>query len=147
VRHAWTWALLTLAVAAGCDSGPKYVPLAGQVTFDGQPIENGMIQFMPVDGTAGRITGASITGGRYAIPADGGPLLGGTYAVQILGMRKSNTKMVDPMDPRGGPIEVQENYIPPAYNAQTILKVVISDPGLPLDFRLEKTSPASPPRR
>jgi len=134
---------LVLAVCAGCDSGPKTVPVAGEVTFDGQPVQKGSILFIPVDETPGRSTGASITDGRYSISKEGGPLAGGTYAVRIFAMRKSGKKIADPMSLSGELTEIEENYIPAAYNSRTTLKLVISES--PLDFRLEKMPAAGAP--
>jgi len=143
MRYGWLWMLLVLTALTGCNYGPKTMPVSGEVAFDDQPVQKGRIQFIPVDGTAGRTTGATITDGRYSIAKEGGPLVGGIYAVRILGMRKTGKKTVNPMDPGGPLIEIKENYIPEAYNNRTTLKVVISDS--PLDFRLEKTPPTGAP--
>lgn len=53
-----------LLVAAGC--GGSSAVVSGQVTYDGQPVENGAITFQPADGR-GPSTGAQITGGRYQV--------------------------------------------------------------------------------
>jgi hypothetical protein len=49
-RAAWRWCLVCLPVCAlvlGCDSGPKRVPVSGQVLLDGKPLTSGYIWFMP----------------------------------------------------------------------------------------------------
>ena len=142
MRYGWLSILLALTAVTGCHSGPKTMPVAGEVTFDDQPVQKGTIQFIPVDETPGRATGATITDGRYRITKEGGPLAGGTYAVRIVALRKTGKKIPDLMGPPGTMMEVEENYIPAAYNSRTTLKVVISES--PLDFRLEKT-PATLP--
>lgn len=35
---------------SGCETGPKLVPVEGQVTLDGKPLEFGSIQVIPVTG-------------------------------------------------------------------------------------------------
>jgi len=143
MRYSWLLTFLALTVCMGCDFGPKTLPVAGEVTFDGQPVQKGRIQFIPVDGTPGRTTGGSITDGRYAIAKEGGPLADGTYAVRILGMRKSDKKIADPMSPSGALMQIEENYLPAAYNSRTTLKVVVCESSL--DFRLEKTPATGAP--
>lgn len=58
---------------AGCSSGPKIVPVSGQVLIDGKPLEHGVVQvapagFRPAVGTIG-------PGGRFTLetlePGDG----------------------------------------------------------------------------
>jgi len=38
---------LGLAAAAGCDRGPRRVPVSGTVTVDGQPVNGGVLHFYP----------------------------------------------------------------------------------------------------
>ena len=135
MRYAWPWTFLIVVVFAGCDHGPGTISIQGTVTFDGQPVQKGTIQFIPADETPGRATGGKITNGKYAIPKEGGPLAGGTYTVRIIGLRKTGK-----MAPKGPPVELEANYIPAAYNNQTILKVVTSES--PLNFRLKKSTAA-----
>jgi len=136
MRCAWLGVLLIGGICLGCDSGPKAMPIEGEVTFDGQPISKGTIQFIPAEGTLGRSTGGSITNGRYGISKKDGLLADGTYAVRIRGLRKTGKRIPHPENPKGKPIEVQESYIPLAYNSQTILKVDHVESTL--DFHLEK---------
>ena len=42
-RDAWIIAAISLASQVGCDQGPEIVPVAGKVTIDGQPLEQGAI--------------------------------------------------------------------------------------------------------
>ena len=61
---------------AGC--GSATVPLWGEVTFDGKPLESGTIEFIPVEGTPGPSTGGTITDGQYDVPPNVGAQPGGT---------------------------------------------------------------------
>jgi hypothetical protein len=40
--------VLLVAICAGC-GGPKFVPVSGVVTLDGQPVANAGVMFLPVD--------------------------------------------------------------------------------------------------
>lgn len=35
--------LAAITIASGCDSGPKLVPISGQVKIDGKPLERGVV--------------------------------------------------------------------------------------------------------
>ena len=45
-------AVLVCALAAGCQRGPKYVPVSGVVTLDGKPYDKAVVMFQP-EGTRG----------------------------------------------------------------------------------------------
>jgi hypothetical protein len=72
-RH-WFGGLLILA-ALGC--GGSSLPVSGNVTYEGSPIEEGAISFFPIDGKE-TSRGAMIKNGRYT--ADMAP---GKWTVQI----------------------------------------------------------------
>jgi hypothetical protein len=73
---------LGLALCTGCgSSGPTRHEVTGAVTFDGQPVNDGVIQFLPQDGQ-GSSDGSSILRGEYRIPRDKG-LFPGKYKVAI----------------------------------------------------------------
>jgi len=61
--------ILTLTLAIGCSGGEntnyKSARLEGEVTVDGQPIEDGTVQFIPANPSDGPITQATIMKGRY----------------------------------------------------------------------------------
>ncbi len=62
---------LTMAWGCGQSSGQAKFPsvrLEGAVTVDGKPIEEGTIQFVPSDKSAGGVTQAVILQGRYVAP-------------------------------------------------------------------------------
>ena len=75
---------IVLIAAGGCDRRPSRVPVSGQVTVDGEPLEFGSITFYAVAG--GRPGGASLAdGGNYSVtmhdPNDGLPP--GKYTVTV----------------------------------------------------------------
>src|SRR6188474_2203623 len=94
-----TFSCLTLcALLAGC-GGPKYsgdkrYPLAGDVTFEGQPIDLGSISFIPQGGN-GPHSGGVITDGKYAVPEEKGATAG-NYRVEIHWLKRTGKKLRDP---------------------------------------------------
>jgi hypothetical protein len=80
-----------LAPFAGCGSGLAYVE--GEATFDGQPIENGMVSFSPADGN-GPSAGGTIQKGRYAVSdVTPGPNLVQIEAVKDVPLARSSAEM------------------------------------------------------
>jgi hypothetical protein len=80
--------LAAAAVApVGCggaeDNLPRE-PIAGTVTFNGEPLKSGTIQFVPMAGKAGVSSGGMITDGGFQVSRDVGPIPG-TYSVMIFG--------------------------------------------------------------
>lgn len=59
-------AFAVLVVSAGCGRSIETASISGRVTFDGQPVANGTIAFLPVDGK-GPTAGAVIANGAYAV--------------------------------------------------------------------------------
>ena len=62
--------IILLSLCLGC--GREEIHIAGNVTFDGKPLEEGTIEFIPIEGTAGPSTGGSIRAGRYECSKDTG---------------------------------------------------------------------------
>jgi hypothetical protein len=118
-------ALLTFI--GGCGDGITKLSLQGTVSYQDSPIEKGRIDFIPVDGTTGPSVGAPIAQGSYLVAADQGVLAMGTYEVRITAYRKTGRTEPNRIDHGGPPIEIEENFIPPIYNAQSTLKVRVSD--------------------
>ena len=132
--------LLILALSAGCGKHLNCASVEGNVSIRGKPVERGGVELWPIDGTAGPMVGGAIEEGKFRIPAKKGPLVGGTYRVRIVGMEKTGKKQVD-KDRPDRPVDVYRNVIPPEYNRQSKLKVVISeDQPNRLDYALPLTA-------
>lgn len=130
-KHAFL--ILALLPALGC-GGNRNVHVWGEVSFNGTRIEQGEIEFKPIDGTSGPTTGGSISAGRYDVPENVGPLSGGTYLVSISGYAKLGRKIqVAP----GQYVDALDNLIPEQFNRQSTLKVTIDPKAMPQDFHLE----------
>jgi len=117
-----------LSVMSGCD-GSNRVVVQGTVTVNGQPLEAGVISFVPVSGQ-GAGAGTEIEHGAYGIRAKG--LLPGEYKVAINAFRGTGKKTWDGMGEPNAPtsqkhyVEEIEQYIPAQYNDATELKSTIT---------------------
>jgi hypothetical protein len=122
--------LLTVtATLAGCGgSGIELVPVQGNVSYDGEPISEGRIQFRMNDGDRKAYAG-QIIDGKYAVEVEPGPA-----SVQIRASRLIPGKMDEsnPDDPQ----PMGEMYIPEKYNSRTELTAEIEGPEDQEDFTL-----------
>jgi hypothetical protein len=114
-----------LALLSGCgQSGPPRHEVTGKITFAGEAIEDGVIEFDPLDGQ-GTKEGAQILKGEYKIPKDKG-LLAGKYKVRIhAGPEASSNKEELP-----GPTGMQRNADDrawPDYNEKSTLTFEVKE--------------------
>jgi hypothetical protein len=97
--------LFLLAACAGCGSG--LVTVEGDVTFDGQPVEQGTIVFEPADG-AGPSAGGSIEAGAYRLSGESG-VAPGNKTVRITATRKTGRQIeAGPPQPPGTMVDETE---------------------------------------
>jgi len=131
-----------VVLQAGCNSGPRLMAVSGQVTFEGQPIRQGTIEFVPTEGTSGPSTGGKIEDGRYEVAIRRGAREGGVYRVVITALKKSGKTAPNLANPSGPPVDLLENFIPPEYSEQSTLKVRISSRAKEnqFDFALRRSS-------
>jgi hypothetical protein len=118
--------IICAAMFTGCDSGPRLLQISGNVSYGGKAIDNGMIEFIPVDGTQGPSMGNSIKNGRYEVAKTHGPREGGVYQVRITALRKNGKTAPNMFQPGGPPLELTENYIPGKYNRESTLKTTMT---------------------
>lgn len=115
---------LSVACAAlvGCsgasDAPPKAIT-TGNVTYQGEPVEDGMIRFIPVTGPPVQ---TQIVNGTYLVDYKGGVALG-TARVEIDGFR--GTGNVVAVSPEQTQPET-EQFIPRKYNEESTLSVEIT---------------------
>lgn len=118
--------LAAILFLAGCgrSGGPEMVVVSGTVTYEGTPIEDGEICFVPLGDTKGPTSSAPIHNGRYEVVARGG-VPAGTHHVEISAFRIIPNP---PPDSRGAaPGEPpKEQYLPEKYNAKSQSKITIA---------------------
>lgn len=57
-------AVVTVALVLGCSGGDSTAEISGQVLLDGQPLAEGVIHFIPVDGKS-NTESTFVVGGRF----------------------------------------------------------------------------------
>lgn len=119
--------LIVLAVAfalSGCDSGPKLYRVAGEVTWQGQPVADGNINFMPADGNVHPVT-AKIVNGKYEARVPAGKMKVEIFADKDLGYSEAMHQ------------NVKTRLIPEEYNSLSMLTFdVQTDDRNKADFHL-----------
>jgi len=125
--------IVSLVWMAGCgSSGPERHTVAGTVTLDGSPIEEGTITFVPIEGGNGG--SGEITDGAYKLEGNSG-LVVAEYKVEVYAMKKTGKKV-----PGAGPdgmIDEAISIIPPKFNANSSLKATVVEGENTLDFDLK----------
>lgn len=134
--------ILTSCMGCGGSSGPERGNVSGQVTFNGQPVEKGVIAFVPDGSTVGPTSGAIIENGRYKTQSGGGPVLG-SHRVEIVAHRPGKKIEVEGIGgaatgpSAAGAVQETEMYIPPEYNSKSMLAVSIKSGTNTHDFALQ----------
>lgn len=123
--------------AAGC-GGPARRAVAGGVTIDGQPLDEAVIMFVPLDAGMSK-TGAKVVAGRYEVARDVG-LLPGRYRVEI-----SDDPPIDPAMRPGPSQPRRRRQLPIAYSIASPLAVEVAAGGeTEFDFNLTSQPAAAP---
>jgi hypothetical protein len=78
--------LVALLLLAGCDRD-NTVEVKGTVQFDGKPIEDGSINFVPADGKS-QTAGGAIKDGKYSVKVPVGPMKLTISAPKVVGKKK-----------------------------------------------------------
>jgi hypothetical protein len=132
--------LALCAVLAGCGgskySGDQRFPLAGEVTFDGQPVDLGSISFIPEGGGEGRAAGGVITDGKYAVPEEKGANAG-TYRVEIHWLKRTGKQLLDPES--GEMYDERIEALPDKFHAKSELSVEVPLPSNTRNFELKSS--------
>jgi len=116
------FSLLVITLSAGCGSngGDGRVGIAGTVSVDGEPLDTGVITFIPVG--QGVAAGGKIVEGLYQIkPSEG--LSPGEYKVEIDSRKPTGKKVPETIG--AGMIDEYASVLPAKYNRKTELKVHI----------------------
>jgi hypothetical protein len=125
-----------LALLPGCGSGGSETAVTGAVTYNGAPVESGVITFSPIGG--GTSFGAKIEGGKYRPDK----VYSGEYRVMIMATQSASApRSREEAQQQGASPTKTPNYIPE--NAEGNGQTVEIKPGdQTLDFAL-----TGPPRK
>jgi hypothetical protein len=105
----------------GCSaSGPPRAAVSGTVKLNGQPVEEGSIQFIPIEGTRGPGVGSIIKNGQYQIPQATGVIVG-KNRVELRAIKKTGKKIQDPTKPQGVLVDQSGQAFPAEYNDDSTL--------------------------
>ena len=118
---------LTMMLGCGTRDPLDRQAVSGTVSLDGQPLDQGTIEFVPEAGGSGILSGGLISGGEFAIPADKG-LPPGTYTVRISsgdsnGANAGGSDVALPGDLQD--VQPAAERIPARYNVQSELTAEI----------------------
>ncbi|OAI38680.1 hypothetical protein AYO40_01615 [Planctomycetaceae bacterium SCGC AG-212-D15] len=113
---------LSCALLLGCGAaGGDYQEVSGLVTFQGEPISDGSIQFLTGDTQLAPVGGSMIRDGEYLLPQDHG-LKPGTYVVRISApQRVPNPHREDEMSPAF----LSRERIPATFNTKSTLRIEV----------------------
>lgn len=115
-------------LSPGCDRGPAFEEIRGTVTLNGQPVERGVVRFVPADTNRSSEAG-TITNGNYTarVPP-------GTLRVEFMGSR------VDPGAPIVEGAPAARSVFPPRYNQESKITIEVGKGGKnQFDFDLTVT--------
>lgn len=137
----WTGWLAVAVLVCGCGEGGdglKREAVSGKVTFNGKPLEQGSIQFLPPQGNQNAGAWGQIVNGAYAIAAAEGPVAG-EYSVSITSASSSSGGAATDTPPGDDSGLVDPNAIPEQYNLRTTLKATV-EAGKANELNYELTS-------
>ena len=118
--------LISLATNLGCDrADARRNRTWGKVSYDGQAIEKGFIDFEPIEGNRGPQSSGVITHSRYDIPKKQGPF-GGLHRVEVTAYHFTGRQV---RNMGGDLIDYDDNFIPEKFFGMDSVLTVEIDPG------------------
>ncbi len=128
---------LSAMLLTGCsDEGSReLVNISGTVTFDGEPLEEGAIEFHPAAGTT---EGAVIENGKYTAT-----ISPGTNRVKITASTEHPTRKMPNVEPDKPDVPEMVELIPAQYNENTTLSIEAKNGGTH-DFDLKSEPDTGP---
>ncbi|MFI4876616.1 MAG: hypothetical protein ACIALR_14800 [Blastopirellula sp. JB062] len=136
------WAVAAVLCLVGCSqSGDSFdrADVKGVVLLDGEPLEQGSIYFVPIQGTSGPKSFAAITNGEFSAEGEHGPLVG-SHRVEVrstddggIAADDEEAKIQWISEGRKPPKRV---VVPPIYNKRSVLTADVVADG-PNEFKFE----------
>lgn len=103
------------ALVVGCSGDGNYGDVSGTVSYDGKPLEDGLIEFLPAEGK-GQTASAPIKDGKYSVTKASV----GNAKVQIRGSKVTGKKkMYD--TPDSPEVAIIAELLPPKYHEKSEL--------------------------
>lgn len=121
--------LVTALGGCGRGHGPTRIVVAGTVTYEGKPVGQGQIRFVPVKGSTGPVSVAEVVDGKYRADAKGGVPVA-TQRVEIYAYRpdpKFDAAHVRRPPSVGASSDwpPKEQYLPAKYNDRSELELIV----------------------
>ena len=129
---------VVLALYGGCGgmkeyTGEKRYPLSGKVTVNGQPMESGVISFLPQE-KEGRVSGGPIKSGAYSVTEAMGPNAG-KYRVEIHWNKPTGRRVKDAYGEEI--MDEDKEGLPAKYHSKSELTVEVQVKQNTFDFELK----------
>jgi hypothetical protein len=120
----------TLAFGCARHDGPERAVVFGTVTYNGKPVADGMVYFIPQAASTLPKSGAAIADGKYRADGNGGVPVG-THKVRIEAYRYASQSAAPglPAPPAKSKTGPRQQYLPAKYNADTMLELTV-EPGI-----------------
>ena len=141
-RGAYSLLLLSSCLAAAGCSGDRRAEVSGTVKLNGEPITEGSINFIPVEGNTGAGSGAEIRDGKYFIARDKG-VSPGKNRVELRAFRENGKKVQDPTGKKGTLTFERVMAFPPEFNDRSTLVREVKPGSDTIDFDI--TAPIKSP--
>ena len=125
----WPTLLAVAILCAACSGQGAQGIVEGQVTYNGQPLKEGLIRFVPVGG-ASQTADAPIVDGKYTATTPVGEFRVEVTASKVVG----KSKMYD--TPDSPAVDVVEQVIPAKFNVNSELRVTVEKGKLEKNFEL-----------
>ncbi|MCC9605548.1 FixH family protein [Blastopirellula sp. JC732] len=107
-----------LLLAVGCGSSdPNMIPISGSVSYQGKPITDGVVRFVPAENSSAPVRVAQVIDGSYEL-AGRFSLMPGTYQIQIEGFEGEDL----PLSEAGQQASQRKQILPAQYNAKSKLE-------------------------
>jgi hypothetical protein len=130
LRRAALLGLLTVLAAAPAGCSDRYggrQAVRGAVTLQGQPLKEGVIAFVPLDGQDTQ-SGAPVVNGSYSVPRESG-LKPGKYLVQLTAGDGKTPHDEEAAAPGGSTNIVSLDLIPEDWNVRSKQQVEVRKDG------------------
>jgi len=114
--------------AAGCGGSSAHprAAVSGKITFDGEPLSQGTITFVPLE--EGVAASGEITNGQFSIPTEQGPSPG-KCRVEVLSFQETGEKVPGISDDASGMTAETKQVIPKEFNTDSTLQEDVAADG------------------